>query len=63
MTKFEMVVAVEEAGGVRLEFWAPDNIDDVVLKMTPVMALEAAEALLRAARQAMRVAAKKENAS
>ena len=62
MTKFEMVVAVEEAGGVRLEFWAPDNLDDVVVKLTPAMALEAAEALLRAARHAMRVA-KKENAS
>jgi len=62
MAKFEMVVAVEEAGGVRLEFWAADNIDDVVLKLTPAMALEAAEALLRAARQAMRVA-KKEKAS
>lgn len=62
MAKFEMAVAVEEAGGVRLEFWAADNIDDVVVKLTPEMALEAAEALLRAARHAMRVA-KKENAS
>jgi hypothetical protein len=62
MAKFEMAIAVEEAGGVRLEFWAADNIDDVVVKLTPAMALEAAEALLRAARQAMRVA-KKENAS
>ena len=62
MAKFEMAIAVEEAGGVRLEFWAPDNIDDVVVKLTPEMALEAAEALLRAARHAMRVA-KKENAS
>ena len=62
MAKFEMAIAVEEAGGVRLEFWAADNIDDVVVKMAPAMALEAAEALLRAARHAMRVA-KKENAS
>jgi uncharacterized membrane protein len=62
MAKFEMAVAVEGAGGVRLEFWAADNIDDVVVKLTPEMALETAEALLRAARHAMRVA-KKENAS
>ncbi len=62
MAKFEMAIALEEAGGVRLEFWAADNIDDVVLKLTPEMALEAAEALLRAARHAMRVA-KKEKAS
>ena len=62
MAKFEMVVAVEDKGGVQLEFWAPDNIDDVVVKLTPEMALEAAEVLVRAARQAMRVA-KKEKTS
>jgi hypothetical protein len=62
MAKFEMVIAVEDKGGVQLEFWAADNIDDVVLKLTPEMALEAAEVLVRAARQAMRVA-KKEKAS
>lgn len=62
MAKFEMVIAVEDKGGVQLEFWASDNIDDVVLKLTPEMALEAAEVLVRAARQAMRVA-KKEKTS
>jgi len=62
MAKFEMAIAVEEAGGVRLEFWAADNLDDVVVKLTPEMALQAAEALLRAARHAMLVA-KKESAS
>jgi hypothetical protein len=62
MAKFEMVVAVEDKGNVQLEFWAADNIDDVVLKLTPEMALEAAEVLVRAARQAMRVA-KKEKTS
>jgi hypothetical protein len=62
MAKFEMAIAVEEAGGVRLEFWAADSIDDVVVKLTPDMALQAAEALLRAARHAMLVA-KKEKAS
>jgi hypothetical protein len=62
MAKFEMAIAVEDKGNVQLEFWAADNIDDVVLKLTPEMALEAAEVLVRAARQAMRVA-KKEKAS
>jgi enhancing lycopene biosynthesis protein 2 len=62
MAKFEMAIAVEDKGNVQLEFWAADKIDDVVLKLTPEMALEAAEVLVRAARQAMRVA-KKEKAS
>jgi hypothetical protein len=62
MSKFKMVVAVENKGGVQLEFWAADNIDDVVVKLTPEMALEAAEALLRAARHATLVA-KREKAS
>ena len=56
---FSHVVAVDRLGQVRVEFWAEDSVDDVCVTMTSEVALLAAEALLRAARQAM---AKKETA-
>lgn len=56
---FGHVVAVDQLGQVRLEFWAEDSVDDVCVTITPDVALMAAEALVRAARHAM---AKKETA-
>lgn len=58
-TKLSHALAVDQDGQVRLEFWADDSVDDVCVTITPDVALLAAEALLRAARDAM---AKKETA-
>lgn len=53
MTRFNDVIAIDSSGAVRLEFWAADSLEDVCIRLSPAMALQAAEALLKAARAAM----------
>lgn len=52
MTQISNVIALDAAGVVHLELWAA-GLEDVRVLLTPALALQAAEALVRAARAAM----------
>lgn len=53
MQKFKSVTASNLRGDVMLELLAFNMLEDVSIRLTPELALEAAENLIKAARKAM----------
>jgi hypothetical protein len=53
MHQISDVIALDAPGVVQLELWVSGSLDDVRVRLTPALALQAAEALVRAARAAM----------